>query len=63
MTRSQAQSNRRIAGRRSLMDNGSESVEGVEDHQRNQEAPEGREEETGGLYEPMQRISGRHWVK
>jgi hypothetical protein len=59
MTRNHAQSNNRcIAGRRSS-DSRAESAEGVEDHQRNQEAPEDhcREEETGSLYEPMQRMS------
>lgn len=58
MTRSHAQSNRRTIGRR-LPGDDSEFVEGVEDHQRNHEAPEDycREEEAGSLSESMRRIS------
>ncbi len=50
MKRIHEQSNRRTAGRR-LPGSGSEFVEAVEDHQRNDEPPEDqcRDEETGSL--------------
>lgn len=58
MTRSHEQSNRRSGGRR-LPGSRSESVEAVEDHQRNDEAPEDhcRDEETSSLSRTHPRAS------
>jgi hypothetical protein len=58
MTRSHAQSNRHTVGRR-LPASGSEFVEGVEDHQRNHEAPEDhcRDEEADSPSESVQTMS------